>query len=303
MRKRKYQSVLFTFLLTSVIVVGSGFSVNAETNINDSAESTEDNHIINLPYSEEQEIITTTKNYVTDDELAINLSDNSVEDLSGNIQLIDQADLLTASEAEEVEEMIEEFEDKTGWDVMAVTTEDAEGMSATSYAESWLNEYMSGEDGIIWCIDMDNREIVVSGTGDAIDCLTDAHKENILDAGYEKVSNEEYAETFETMIRKTGKYAYKQITVIEILIALGIALVAGGITVGVIVGSYRLKFGGYKYPIEKNGSVKLRKKEDAFVNQFVTHRHIPKSDGSGGGKTTTHSGAGGRTYSSGSRKF
>lgn len=305
MRKRKYQSVLFTFLLTSVIVVGSGFSVNAETNINDSAESTEDNHIINLPYSEEQETITTSKNYVTDDKLAINLSNNSVEDLSGNIQLIDQAGLLTQSEAEDIEEMIEKLEDKTGWDVMAVTTEDAEGMTATYYAESWLDGHMTGDDGIIYLIDMDNREIVVSGTGDAKICLTDAHKKSILDVGYNKVSSEEYGEGFEAMMKETLKYAYRQITIVEALIALVVAIVLGGITVGGIIGSYRLKFGGYKYPIKKNGSITLRRKEDIFINQFVTHRHIPKSEGSGsgGGETTTHAGVGGRTYSSGSRKF
>lgn len=56
---------------------------------------------------------------------------------------------------------------------------------------------------------------------------------------------------------------------------------------------------------EKNGSVRLEKKEDHFVNQFVTHRHIQReSSGSGsGGKSTVHKGAGGRSSSGGSRKF
>lgn len=276
MRKRKYQGMLLIFLLSCVAIIGSGFPVNA-----------------------------TSENYDTDDELAINLAGNSADGLSGNIQLIDQAGLLTEAEAEDVEDMIEKLEDKTGWDVMAVTTEDAEGMTATYYAESWLDGHMTGDDGIIYLIDMENREIVVSGTGDAKICLTDAHKKSILDVGYNKVSSEEYGEGFEAMIKKTSKYAYRQITIVEVLIALVVAIVLGGITVGGIIGSYCLKFRGYKYPIEKNGSVNLRRKEDIFVNQFVTHRHIPKSEGSGsgGGGTTTHAGAGGRTYSSGSRKF
>lgn len=229
----------------------------------------------------------------------------SVSAATENYQLDDQAGLLTQSETEDIEEMLENLADKTGWETIAVTTYDAEGMSATNYAESWLNQHMSGNDGIVYLIDMDNREIVVSGTGDAIKCLTDTHKEKILDDGYDKVSQEEYGECFQAMIKKTSKYAYRQVTIMEALLALAAALVAGGITVGGIIGSYRLKFGGYKYPIEKNGSVNLRRKDDTFVNQFVTHRHIPKSNGSGGGsgRTTTHTGAGGRTYSSGSRKF
>ena len=235
---------------------------------------------------------------------AENSTSDSEEELSGNAQVTDQAGLLTSSEAEEVEEMIEELEDKTGWDVMALTTDDAEGMSATYYAEKWFDDYTTCDDGIICFIDMDNREIVLRTFGEAIEDITDSRRDKILDSAYEKVSAEEYAEAFEVMIQKTSKYAYRQITMVEVLIALAAALVAGGIAVGGIIGSYRLKFGGYKYPIEKNGSVKLNKKEDAFVNQFVTHRHIPKSDGNGGGGgTTTHVGAGGRTSGGGSRKF
>lgn len=250
MRKRKYQGVLLTVLLSCIVAIGSGFSVHAI-----------------------------------------------------NSQLTDQAGLLTDSEAEEVEELIEELEDKTGWDVMAVTTDDAKGMTAQYYAEKWFDDYTTCDDGFICLIDMDNREIQLRTFGEAIQCINDEKVDYILDSAYEKVSNEEYAETLEVMIQKTGKYAYRQITVVEAFVALIIALVAGGITVGGIIGSYRLKFGGYKYPIEKNGSVNLRRKEDTFVNQFVTHRHIPKSDGSGGGKTTTHVGAGGRTSGGGGRKF
>lgn len=296
MRKRKYQGVLLTVLLSCIVAIGSGGAVNAETQT--------DENTINLPYVAEQEPVAAGNSYSIEDKHIINLADDSADELNRNSQLTDQAGLLTEPEELEIEEQLEKLADKTGWEVMVVTTDDAEGMSATNYAESWLDAHMTGDDGIIYLIDMDNREIVVSRTGKAINCLTDAHKKTILDVGYEQVSDEEYAKTFRVMIQKTSKYAYRQITVIEAVIVLIVALAAGGITVGGIIGSYRLKFGGYKYPIEKNGSVNLRRKEDTFVNQFVTHRHIPKSDGnSGGGKTTTHSGAGGRTYSSGSRKF
>lgn len=245
-----------------------------------------------------------------------------------NYQLDDQAGLLTQSEAEEIEGMIEELEDKTGWDIMAVTTDDAEGMSAEYYAEKWFDDYTTSDDGILCLIDMDNREIQYKTFGEAIYYLTDDRWQGIIDDAYEYVSNEDYYGTFEIMLEETdyyyhagipsGQYTYdedthevvryadthKSITVTEALIAVVVALAAGGITVGGIIGSYRLKFGGYKYPIEKNGSVQLRRKEDAFVNEFVTHRHIPKSDGSsGGGRSTVHTGAGGRSSGGGGRKF
>lgn len=107
----------------------------------------------------------------------------------------------------------------------------------------------------------------------------------------------------------TGKVTnYRQehrgISRLEILLAGIAALAAGGITAGGIIGAYRFKSGSYQYPIEKKGSVCLEKKEDHFVNQFVTHRHIQKeSSGDSGGKSTVHTGAGGRSSSGGSRKF
>ena len=250
-----------------------------------------------------------------------------------NTQLTDQAGLLSEEEITAINEQIEELEQTTGWDIMAVTTEDAEGMDATTYAETWFDEHTTRDDGIICAIDMDNREITIRAFGEGRFYITDDRTEDILDAGYEQISREQYADTLKVMLEETetayeqedptGNYLYDEdtgevtsyeeehrgISGTECLIAVLIALAAGGATAGIIIGNYRLKFGGYKYPIEKNGSVRLRQKEDHFVNQFVTHRHIPKensggsSSGGGSGRSTVHTGAGGRSSSGGSRKF
>lgn len=249
-----------------------------------------------------------------------------------NMQLTDSAGLLTEEEAAEVEEEIARLEQATGWDFMAVTTADAGGMDATTYAETWFDDYTINDDGIILAIDMDNREIVIRAFGECMFYITDNRRDKILDAGYEEVSNERYADTFLEMLEgvedayrneditnnylqdeDTGEITRykekKQITLTDLLISFVAALAAAGVTAGGIIGKYRLKFGGYKYPIEKNGSVKLNRKEDHFINQFVTHRTIPKSTSSGGGgggggsRSTTHTGAGGRSSSGGSRKF
>ena len=102
------------------------------------------------------------------------------------------------------------------------------------------------------------------------------------------------------------KQEHRGINRLELIFAVVAALLAGGASAGGIIGKYHLKFGGYQYPIEKNGNVKLKKREDRFINQFVTHRHIPKEDSNGGGsgnRSTVHTGAGGRSSSGGSRKF
>lgn len=245
-----------------------------------------------------------------------------------NMQLTDQAGLLTEQEAEEINRRLVQLEENTGWDFMALTTDDAGGKDATAYAETWFDKYTTKDDGIICAIDMDNREIVVRAFGEAMYYITDRRTEEILDAGYEEVSEEEYAATLQAMLGEveeayreedasknhlydedTGEITRypkkKSITLSEILIALGLAVFAGGATVCGIFGKYRLKFGGYQYPIEKNGSVKLARREDRLVNSFVTKRHIPKPQDSGGdgSRSTTHTGAGGRSSSGGSRGF
>ncbi len=249
---------------------------------------------------------------------------------AANIQLTDQAGLLTKEEAAELNQQIEELEKNTGWDIMAVTTEDATGMDATTYAEHWFDQHTENENGIICMIDMDNREITIRAFGECRFYITDNQTEDILDAGYKEISEERYKETLQAMLKgvqtayieekpqknylddeDTGEIInYKQehrgINRLELIFAVVAALLAGGASAGGIIGKYHLKFGGYQYPIEKNGNVKLKKREDRLINQFVTHRHIPKEDSNGGGsgnRSTVHTGAGGHSSSGGSRKF
>lgn len=250
---------------------------------------------------------------------------------SSKVQITDQAQLLTQTQAEELSDLALELELSAGWDIMAVTVRDAGGMTATEYAETWFDENTEKDDGVICLVDMDNRELVIRTFGEAIYYLTDERVEGILDSAYNGASEGDYYAALESMLigidealqrgipsdqytfdEDTGQVAgyykdIKRITLIEVLLAAAAALAAGGITVGVIIGKYRLKWGGYQYSCRENGSVELKVKQDRFVNQMVTHRRIPKdppkSSGGGGSRSTVRRGAGGRTSGGGSRKF
>lgn len=251
--------------------------------------------------------------------------------MAANTQLLDQAGLLSEEEGQEIIRQIEALESATGWDIMAVTTEDADGMDTETYAETWFDNDTEKDDGLIFLIDMDNREFAVRAFGKCRYYITDKRKDKILDAGYEELAEERYGGALKAMLAEakaafeeenprnnhlydedTGEVTsygkeYRGISRMELLVAAIAAVAAGGITAGSIIGKYRLKFGGYHYPMEKNGSVRLRVKEDRLSNQFVTHRHIPKetshTGSSGGSQSTVHTGAGGRSSSGGSRKF
>lgn len=73
-----------------------------------------------------------------------------------------------------------------------------------------------------------------------------------------------------------GQEEDREITDTELKIAAVAALIAGGITACNIIIKYRLRFGGYRYPVEKNGSLKLRIRKDRLVNQFIRKRDVSK---------------------------
>lgn len=250
----------------------------------------------------------------------------------GRGQVTDQAGLLNDSELQSLQRLAEEAGQSSHWDVMLVSTADAKGMDAVSYAEDWVDTHAAGENGVICLIDMENRELVVSAFGDAIYYLTDERKERILDAAYEGASEENYYKAFQNMAKGVqdaywsgipdDQYTYdeetgemikyhsreKRLVWWEILLAIAVAAAAGGITASAIIGRYRLKWGGYQYSWRENGNVRLSRKQDDFVNQIVTHRKIPKNNGSSGsgsrsGRSSVHTGSGGRKFSSSSRKF
>lgn len=247
-------------------------------------------------------------------------------------QVTDAAGLFSASEAEDITGQVNELEKSVKWDIMVVTTADAESMSATEYAEEWFDRNTTMDNGVICLIDMDNRELVIRSFGQAIYYLTDDRVDKILDEAFDKVSEGDYHAACTGML--TGvkeayqrgipddQYTYdentgeiidyytgpRQLTIGEVVFAVFAALAAGGIVMAIVAGTYRTKWRSYQYSYRENSHVELEKQEDRFVNQVVTHRRIPKQDASqssksSGSRSTTHVGAGGRRSGGGSRKF
>ncbi len=248
------------------------------------------------------------------------------------VQVTDQAEILSSYEERQLTDMVEEVELSTNWDVMVVTVADAGGLSAQQVAEAWVNDHTTSDNGVICLIDMDNRELYLSAFGEAIYYLTDERQGEILDSAAYEATDGDYDKAVEQMLSgistalqrgiPDNQYTYDQDTqetvyyysrgrrllLWEVLVAVAAALAAGGITIGVIVGKYRLKFGGYQYSCRECGHVELSVSRDAFVNQIVTHRKIPKSpppgsgSGSRSGRSSVHS-SGGRKFSGSGKKF
>lgn len=243
-------------------------------------------------------------------------------------QVYDDANLLTESEMESVQEEILSLEAQTGWDVFAVSTDNAGGKSAMAYADDFFDTHTSEDaSGVVFLIDMDNREIYISTCGEAIRYLTDLRLDDILDDAYYDVSDGEYYDCFVTMIEgvltyydagipkgqnnldvETGAQSvYRHLELTEILVVVAVALGAGVGMYFIVVGHYQMKFHNERYEYRKYGKLTLRRKEDRFLNATHTQHRIQSSGGSSGGsrsgRSSTHRSSSGRSHGGSGRKF
>lgn len=247
-------------------------------------------------------------------------------------QIFDQAELLDSRQIQQIREQTDLLREKHQMNFVIVTTNDAMGKDTEDYADDFYMDhgfYDNGKaGGLTLLIDMDNRQVWISTAGDMIYYLTDDRIQEVIDRGYEQLKNGEYAACFLNMLEgaadyveegipsdlyirdtETGKIVkYRSILPWEAALAVAIALAAAAGAAVWVVGSYRMKWGTYKYPYESKSSMKLYVKNDRFVNQVVTTRHIPRnpppSGGGGGGSvSSTHSSSGGGTFGGGGRGF
>lgn len=245
----------------------------------------------------------------------VKASETGSQETHGKALVDDKADLLTPEAENEVQTRLRELAGVSGWTCFALTTADTGGKTAREYADDYVDQNAFEEDGVCFLIDMDNREIYLCTTGEAIRYLTDNRIEEVLDQGYPYVSSGDYGNCFTAMIESTqemygrGIYAdqYNREEHVpglkgpEILLAFAAALAASGILVLLVVRKYRVSINTYRYDFHSNSQVDLRVREDRFINQFVTRRTIPKANSGHG--SSTHSSAGGGTHGGGGRSF
>ena len=245
----------------------------------------------------------------------------------------DGAGLFSGEEIAYLEERAQELAERSGWDVRAVTTSDAGGRSAQDFLEDFYMDHYRQDDGVAFLIDMDNRELYIATSGEAIYYVTDERREKLLDAGFEYVADGRYAHGMSAMIEgtitayrqgidsntytynsDTGEVEYyvppKTITAGEGIFAAFVGLITSLGIGGAVSAKYKMKTGKYKFNLKSNSKLDLQRSEDVLVNRFVTTRRIPRNTSSGGSgshggghSSTIHTGSGGHTFGGGGRKF
>ncbi len=260
---------------------------------------------------------------------------------SSETRVFDDAGLFSRSEAAELEEAVAEVRDETGFDAAVMTTDDAQGKSARMYAADRYDEIDLGvgsdRSGVLYLIDMDNRELYLLTTGKAIRIFTDDRIDAILDDAYGAVSDGDYAASAKTVLEDviyyadkgivSGQYNYdeetgrisvhRSVSAIEFLLALVVSAAVAGGAVMTVKRQYQMEVNpdqtaNYNMAYRSSAEFAMQPGNDRLLDTFVTTMVIANavSHSSGGGsgrpssgRSTTFHGSSGRTHGGGGRKF
>ena len=238
------------------------------------------------------------------------------------IYMHDLGDLLTDSEEQELMEKFGEKCKDIHYNVLFLTTNDADGKSTIFYADDYMDElFPYDENNIAFVIDMDNREIHINTMGNAILCLTDAMIESGLDRGYEYIANYEYADCLDAM----GSYCVARLydnpdqgpSTVDLLIeGIILGLLPAAVITAILVAALlfrhnkaNTKQATATYVSNENYSV--IDKDEVFVRSYETvikDYYKPRESSSSSGSSrssggSSHRSSSGRSHGGGSRKF
>ncbi len=260
---------------------------------------------------------------------------------SDSRRVFDQAGLWDDEEISIMETRIQELQNQMKMDVVLVTTTDAQGKSSRDYADDFYDQGSFGtrkdHSGVLYLIDLDNRELYISTSGTMIRFLTDSRIEETLDHGYEYAVQGDYQGVAESFLEDTGIWyrkgipggqynydtetgkisRYRHISLLEALIALAAAAIAAALVCRSVKKEYameatRSQASNFLMAYRADCQFALHGRQDNLVNSFTRQTVIPRNQNMarpGGfssgrsGRSSTHSSSGGRSHGGGGRRF
>ncbi len=241
-------------------------------------------------------------------------------------RVYDEADILSEEEEIRLEQLCISYAEETHMDFVILTTEDAQSKTSEAFADDFYDEGGFGYnkpqgDGVLFLIDMDNREICISTCGEAIYYMTDQRIDEVLEAVYKSVSVGDYGAGCKTFLQKTAAFLksdpYARPTLKQRMLAslkrspfyIAIAAVVAWIYASSLKRSRAYKNTTNYTTYQDRGNFHLVQREDFFLRETTTTRRIVTDTGrgSGGGGhsggSSTHVSSGGVTHGGGSMKF
>lgn len=252
-------------------------------------------------------------------------------------RVYDEAGLFSQEEKEVLETHIQALKKEMNMDVVITTTDKAGGKTAKQYAEDFYvsGGFGVGKDfrGVLFLMDMDNRELYILPVGKMNRFLTDKRWNSILDTAYNEISSQKYAACAQSFLDGVAKYyragipggqynydkdtgkisVYRSIRWYEAVLAALVGLLAAGAACAGVTNQYSMKkergrARNSMMAYRADAQFQYSDQSDHLINKTVTFVIVPRDTGGGGGggssdgMSTTHTSSG-ETMGGGGRKF
>ncbi len=238
-------------------------------------------------------------------------------------RVVDDADLLTASEESALLAKLDEISVRQQADIVVVTVDTLDGQTPMDYADDFYddNGYGFGEkrDGVLPLISMEDRDWWISTTGYGITAITDAGIDYISEKFLSDLSDGEYADAFTIYAdlcddfftqAKTGQpydvghmpkepFNIAWNLFVAAIVGFVIALIATNIMKGKLK---TVRFQSAANSYVKANSMNVTESRDLFLYTQVARHAKPKETSSSGG-SSTHTSSSGTTHGGGGGKF
>lgn len=224
-------------------------------------------------------------------------------------KVYDFADLFTDEEEQQLYTKITNYINEYNLD-LAVVTIDENNKTPREYADDFYdyNDF-NQQGGILFLIDMYNRKIYMSTTGEAIKMYNDYRINTALDEVYTYMSDEEYYEGTSSYIDKISDYAKKGVPTSNneeksltssIFMSLLIGLIGTAIIMAILIFKNRMvkKATTAREYLNKN-SIKIQNMGEILISSNTTKHEIDHSSSG----SSTHTGSSGSSHGGGGHSF
>ena len=224
-------------------------------------------------------------------------------------KVYDFADLFTDEEEQQLYTKITNYINEYNLD-LAVVTIDENNKTPREYADDFYdyNDF-NQQGGILFLIDMDNRKIYMSTTGQAIKMYNDYRINTALDEVYTYMSDEEYYEGTSSYIDKISNYAKEGIPTSNkeeksltssIFMSLLIGLIGTAVIMAILIFKNKMvrKATTAREYLNKN-SIKIQNMGEILISSNTTKHEIDHSSSG----SSTHTGSSGSSHGGGGHSF
>jgi uncharacterized protein len=214
---------------------------------------------------------------------------------------------MTDKEETELIEAIDEQCKGLSYNILFLTTDDANGKSTMSYSDDYMDKLFpeGTENNIAFVIDMDNRKIYINTMGKAIENLSDDEIDIGIDRGYDEIKSNDY----DGCLLAMASYCLDELKgpsfITLLLQATPFALLVTAVVVVVLIlrhNKINKTVAATSYLMKNDYDV--IDKDETFVRSYETIQrdyYKPKSSSSSGG--SSHRSSSGRSHGGGGRSF